>query len=123
MVSDARCTVRSIDVITDIRQLVTVLGVLEKYIGEWENSDQTFLVKTLNKQHDKLGGLFHRFVEEQVRAIEDMKVTAKKRQGVLLMFKIFPVNPTVLSSLMSGIRRESRSTIPVSSSQRRNGRP
>jgi exocyst complex component 1 len=75
----------------DIRQMVTVLGVLEKHIDEWEDSDQAFLVKTMNKQHDKLAGLFHRFVEEQVRAIEDMKVSAKKRQGVLLMFKIFPV--------------------------------
>lgn len=75
----------------DIRQLVTVLGVLEKHIDKWEDSDQAFLVKAMNKQHDKLAGLFHRFVEEQVRAIEDMKVTAKKRQGVLLMFKIFPV--------------------------------
>lgn len=82
--------------------MVTVLGVLEKHINEWEDSDQTFVVKTLNKQHDKLAGLFHRFVEEQVRAIEDMKVTAKKRQGVLLMFKIFPVISPQLS-LISGI--------------------
>jgi hypothetical protein len=67
------------------------LGILEKHISEWESTDQKFLVKTLNKQHDKLGGLFHRFIEEQTRAIEDMKVTAKKRQGVLLMFKLFPV--------------------------------
>ena len=79
----------------DFRQLVTVLGVLEKYINEFEDSDQTFIVNTLNKQHDKLGGLFHRFVEEQVRGIEDMKVTAKKRQGILLMFKIFPVSPSL----------------------------
>jgi hypothetical protein len=71
--------------------LITILGVLERFLAEWEDSDQGFLVKTLNKQHDKLGGQFHRFVEEQVRSIEDMKVTAKKRQGVLLMFKIFPV--------------------------------
>jgi hypothetical protein len=71
--------------------LITILGVLERFLAEWEDSDQGFLVKALNKQHDKLGGQFHRFVEEQVRSIEDMKVTAKKRQGVLLMFKIFPV--------------------------------
>src|SRR5271169_6851118 len=77
---------------SDIRQLVSVLGILEKYINEWEDTDQKFIVMTLNKQHDKLGGLFHRFVDEQVRAIEDMKVTAKKRQGVLLMFKMFPVS-------------------------------
>jgi len=74
-----------------VRQLIGVLGALEKHINEWEDTDQTFLTRTLQKQHDKLGGIFHRFIEEQTRAIEDMKVTAKKRQGVLLMFKIFPV--------------------------------
>lgn len=76
---------------SDYRQLVSVLGILERYIGEWEDTDQQFIVRTLNKQHEKLVGLFLRFIDEQVRAIEDMKVTAKKRQGVLLMFKIFPV--------------------------------
>jgi len=82
-------------IVSDSRQLVGVLGALEKQILNWEDTDQAFIVRTLNKQHDKLGGFFHRFLEEQVRAIEDMKVTAKKRQGVLLMFKIFPVLPKV----------------------------
>jgi exocyst complex component 1 len=68
------------------------MGILEKHVHKWEDTDQGFIVRTLNKQHDKLGGLFHRFVEEQVHAIEDMKVTAKKRQGILVMFKIFPVH-------------------------------
>jgi hypothetical protein len=78
---------------SDFSQLVAVFGVLEKHVRDWDDTDQKFIVKTLNKQHDKLVGLFLRFVDEQVRAIEDMKVTAKKRQGVLLMFKIFPVFP------------------------------
>jgi exocyst complex component 1 len=91
------------------RQLVTVLGVLDRHITEWEDSDQAFIVKILNKQHDKLGGLFHRFVEEEVRAIEDMKVTAKKRQGVLLMFKIFPVLlPLTSSSYVRVLLKKSR---------------
>jgi hypothetical protein len=82
-------------IFSDYRQFVSVLGILERYIGEWEDTDQQFIVRTLSKQHEKLLGLFLRFVDEQVRAIEDMKVTAKKRQGVLLMFKIFPVIVTV----------------------------
>ena len=68
-----------------------VLSALEKHINAFEDTDQAFITRTLQKQHDKLGGMFHRFIEDQVRAIEDMKVTAKKRQGVLLMFKMFPV--------------------------------
>jgi exocyst complex component 1 len=85
------------------RQLITALGVLEKHILEWEDTDQMYLVKTLNKQHDKLAGAFNRFIEEQVHAIEDMKITAKRRQGVLLMFKIFPVTSLTTTLLISGI--------------------
>lgn len=98
--------------VSDSRQLVGVLGALEKQVINWEDTDQAFIVRTLNKQHDKLGGLFHRFLEEQVRAIEDMKVTAKKRQGVLLMFKIFPVLPeallTDLRDSLNALKRSSR---------------
>jgi hypothetical protein len=101
--------------LSDFRQLVSVLGVLEKYVLEWEETDQSFIVRTLNKQHDKLGGLFHRFVEEQVRAIEDMKVTAKKRQGILLMFKIFPVQSSISLSqcrdLLNELKHNSRQTV------------
>lgn len=100
--------------VSDSRQLVGTLGALEKHVVNWEDSDQAFIVRTLNKQHDKLGGLFHRFVEEQVRAIEDMKVTAKKRQGVLLMFKIFPVLPRIcriyLRDSLNGLKPSSRRT-------------
>jgi hypothetical protein len=98
--------------VSDSRQLVGVLGALEKQVLDWEDTDQSFIVRTLNKQHDKLGGLFHRFLEEQVRAIEDMKVTAKKRQGVLLMFKIFPVllkvSLTDLRDSSNALKRSSR---------------
>jgi len=90
-----------------------VLGALENQLSEWEDSDQTFILTTLNKQHDKLAGVFHRFVEEQVRTIEDMKVTAKKRQGVLIMFKIFPVHFSPYQVLNIGICREGRGTIRV----------
>ena len=106
MVSNAGFHVHPLTSSLNHRQLITALGVLEKYVLEWEDTDQMYLVKTLNKQHDKLAGSFHRFIEEQVRAIEDMKVTAKKRQGVLLMFKIFPVVGLFLTSLILGVRGE-----------------
>jgi exocyst complex component 1 len=96
--------------VSDFRQLVSVLGILEKQISEWEETDQKFIIRTLNKQHDKLGGAFHRFVEEQVRAIEDMKVTAKKRQGVLLMFRTFPVL-ACLAKLILGVRGKDRDAV------------
>ena len=118
MVPSIRCIVSAHLSCVDCRQLVSVLGVLERYVLDWEDTDQGFIVRTLNKLHDKLGGLFHRFVEEQVRAIEDMKVTAKKRQGVLLMFKIFPVHSPQESfidgrGLLNGLKYNSRRIISM----------
>lgn len=55
-----------------------------------EDTNQEFLSKTLQKIHDRLSGLFSRFLDEQVRAIEDTKVKIKKRKGVIQFMKIFP---------------------------------
>lgn len=38
----------------------------------------------------RLIGLFTRFVDEQIRAIEETKVKIKKRKGVIAFIKIFP---------------------------------
>lgn len=45
-------------------------------------------------------GLFHRFVDEQVRAIEDTKVKVKKRKGIILFMKIFPAFSSVVENML-----------------------
>lgn len=40
--------------------------------------------------HERLTGLFTRFVDEQIRAIEDTKVKIKKRKGVIKFMNTFP---------------------------------
>jgi hypothetical protein len=44
----------------------------------------------LQKVHERLTGLFTRFVDEQIRAIEDTKVKIKKRKGVIRFMHTFP---------------------------------
>lgn len=57
---------------------------------EIEESNQDFLTRNLQKIHERLTGLFTRFVDEQIRAIEDTKVKIKKRKGVIAFMKTFP---------------------------------
>lgn len=55
-----------------------------------EETNQDFLTRNLQKIHERLQGLFSRFLDEQIRAIEDTKVKIKKRKGVISFMKTFP---------------------------------
>lgn len=74
----------------NFRQGVGVLFALEKSIRLLDETNQEFLLKTLQKIHNRLAGHFSKFLDEQVRAIEDTKVKIKKRKGVIAFMKIFP---------------------------------
>ena len=75
-----------------IRQGVGILRAFEERLRELEDSNQEFLIRALDKLHTRLKGLFSRFVDEQIRAIEDTKVKLKKRKGVILFIRVFPVS-------------------------------
>jgi hypothetical protein len=74
----------------DPLQGVGIICAVERKLVEIEDSNQDFLTRTLQKVHEQLNSLFTRFVDEQIRAIEDTKVKIKKRKGVIAFFKIFP---------------------------------
>ena len=74
----------------DATQIVGILKATQVVIAEWNDSDQEFMLKTLRKLNDKATAMFSKFVNEQVKAITDIKVTSKKRGGILPVFEIFP---------------------------------
>lgn len=74
----------------DALNAVGILFALESRLSEFEETNQEFLVQNLAKVHDRLTTHFSRFVEEQIRGIEDTKVKIKKRKGVIAFMKTFP---------------------------------
>ncbi|OCK76882.1 hypothetical protein K432DRAFT_334895 [Lepidopterella palustris CBS 459.81] len=74
----------------DPLQGVGIMCAIDRKLVELEDTNQEFLNRTLGKIHERLTGLFTRFVDEQVRAIEDTKVKIKKRKGVIAFIKTFP---------------------------------
>jgi hypothetical protein len=72
------------------RQGVGILGAVDRKLVDIEDSNQDFLTRNLQKIHERLKGLFNRFLDEQIRAIEDTKVKIKKRKGVIAFMKTFP---------------------------------
>ena len=72
------------------RQGVGILCAVDRKLLEIEDSNQDFLTRTLQKVHERLTALFTRFVDEQIRSIEDTKVKIKKRKGVIRFINTFP---------------------------------
>ncbi|KAJ4371235.1 hypothetical protein N0V83_004452 [Neocucurbitaria cava] len=74
----------------DPLQGVGILCAVDRKMLDIEDSNQDFLTRNLQKIHERLQGLFNRFLDEQIRAIEDTKVKIKKRKGVIAFMKTFP---------------------------------
>jgi hypothetical protein len=82
------------------RQGVGIIAVIERKLLEIEESNQEFLARTLQKVHSSLGGLFVKFLDEQIRAIEDTKVKIKKRKGVIAFIRIFPIFSMAIENML-----------------------
>ena len=77
--------------------------MLEKQQSEYSQSNQDFLNNLLDKLHSNLDGRFRKFMDEQIRAIEETKVKISKRKGVIQFFKVFPTFSTTVENMLEGI--------------------
>ncbi|KAI9839434.1 MAG: hypothetical protein M1837_002083 [Sclerophora amabilis] len=90
----------------DPLQGIGVLLSLERNISDLEDTNQEFLVKTYQKVHVRLKSLFSRFLDEQIRAIEDTKVKIKKRKGVIAFMKTFPHFSNSVENMLPDVQLE-----------------
>lgn len=74
----------------DQLQGVGVLCALEHISASYEDTNQEFVTTTIRTLHNRLKGLFSKFVDEQIKAIEDTKVKLKKRKGIISFMRTFP---------------------------------
>ncbi|KAK5156759.1 hypothetical protein LTS14_004972 [Recurvomyces mirabilis] len=71
-------------------QGVGVMACLSRHSYWLSDTNQEFLLTLLEGLIARLQSLWTKFVDEQVRAIEDTKVKISKRKGVIGFMKIFP---------------------------------
>ena len=93
-------------VASDPLQGVGVMFALETQIHHHEDSNQEFLSKSLRDIHGKLIGMFGRFVDEQVRAIEYTKIKLTKRRGTIGFMKIFPLFSNAIENILAASGRD-----------------
>ncbi|PQE16914.1 exocyst complex component Sec3 protein [Rutstroemia sp. NJR-2017a BBW] len=87
---------------SDPLQGVGVLASIERKLVDLEESNQEYLARTLQKLHARLLTSFNKFLDEQIRAIEDTKVKIKKRKGVIGFIRIFPSFSLALETMLGG---------------------
>ena len=75
----------------DRMSIVGLLATLDRGIIEAEEVSCESLQKVLAKLHLRLASQLERFVQEQIKGIEQTKLTVKKRKGVVHFMRVFPV--------------------------------
>ncbi|TPX18821.1 uncharacterized protein E0L32_011500 [Thyridium curvatum] len=87
----------------DPLQGIGVLAALERKLTDMSQSNQDYLNNVLQKLHGNLEGRFRRFVDEQIRAIEETKVKIKKRKGVISFMRTFPNFLAAVENMLIGV--------------------
>ena len=77
---------------SDPTQAASMLASVEFQNEKWLGSDQEFMLRLCNSLMQRLTRMFERFVSDQLKIIEDTKVSTKKRRGILPFFRTFPVS-------------------------------
>ncbi|EAW08306.1 GTP-Rho binding exocyst subunit SEC3 [Aspergillus clavatus NRRL 1] len=91
---------------SDPLQGIGILSALEKAMSDFDDTNQEFIIHCLQKLHSRLNGLFNRFVDEQIRGIEDTKVKVNKRKGVISFMRVFPHFSAAVENMLSQPNQE-----------------
>ncbi|GAA5808968.1 hypothetical protein MFLAVUS_002368 [Mucor flavus] len=104
---------------SDPTQAVSMLGAVEFQQEKWEGSDQEFTLRLCKSILQRLTKMFESFIADQVRTIEETKVTSKKRKGILSFFRTFPVFAMRMEMAAVNVQPESETRVTVSDAYER----
>ncbi|KAI0340701.1 hypothetical protein BDW22DRAFT_1360141 [Trametopsis cervina] len=74
----------------DQLQIVGMIACVEKFLVDAEERGNAFFLGVLEKQHSRMKGLYERRVNDQIKSVEETKLTSKKRNGPAQFIKYFP---------------------------------
>ena len=79
------------------------MATIERKLADIQQSNQDFLNTALQKVHGNLLVKFGKFVEEQIRSIEETKVKINKRKGVISFMRVFPPFSMGVENMLVGV--------------------
>ncbi|KAF7721909.1 hypothetical protein EC973_003948 [Apophysomyces ossiformis] len=98
---------------SDPTQAVSMMAAVEFQQEQLQGSDQEFMLKLCGSLMQRLTRMFGRFVADQLKIIEETKVSSKKRKGILSFFRTFPMFALRLETAASNVdpSSETRQTV------------
>jgi hypothetical protein len=72
-------------------QVVGILAALDRGMLEADETNNEFLLRSLSKIQMRLASQLESYITEQIRGIDQTKLTARKRKGVVHFIKAFPI--------------------------------
>ena len=90
----------------DALQGIGILHALQRTLANLEDTNQDFLTRTLSTLSQRLTGLWNKFIDEQIRAIEETKVRIKKRKGVISFIRVFPNFSAAIENMLPSSAEE-----------------
>ena len=97
----------------DPLQGIGILHALHRSLDSLEDTNQDFLTRTLSTSVTRVNGLWTKFIDEQIRAIEETKVKIKKRKGVIVFMKLFPTFSAAIENMLPPANEESAESSEV----------
>jgi hypothetical protein len=86
-------------------QGVGILAALSKHSFFLADTAQEYLLQLLDQLSTRLQTLFAKFVDDQIRAIEETKVKIHKRKGVIAFMRIFPHFSAAVENVFAAVAR------------------
>jgi exocyst complex component 1 len=80
-----------------------MLASVERFMAEVDGRQNAFFLRLLERQHVRMKNRFDRHVQEQIKAVEKTRLTAKKREGVAHFIKFFPIYLQRVEAQLVGI--------------------
>ncbi|KAI9302709.1 exocyst complex component Sec3-domain-containing protein [Cunninghamella echinulata] len=100
----------------DPTQTVSMLVAVEFQLEKWKGSDQEFIFNFFDSLLLRILRSFKQFITDQIKIIDDTKVSSKKRRGILPTFRTFPLFVQRLEMLANGLEHESQTRNTINSS-------
>ncbi|KAK4053149.1 hypothetical protein OIV83_001884 [Microbotryomycetes sp. JL201] len=86
----------------DSIQIVGILAALDRCMLRCEEEKNDFMRRVLQKQHQRSVGILERACKDQIKGIEQTKLTLKKRKGVVPFVRVFPMFVNRIEAQLEG---------------------
>ncbi|SDA04161.1 BZ3500_MvSof-1268-A1-R1_C044g00125 [Microbotryum saponariae] len=86
----------------DPMQIVGIIATLDRFILQCEAERIEFLLRLFQRQHSKSISSLERQIKEQIKGIEQTKLTLKKRKGVVPFVRVFPIFVARIEAQLEG---------------------